>query len=190
MAEQMHAAATAGESRPEEEAETAASAVLDDLESLRGRVKVAEQQRDEYLNLVRRTRADFENYQKRSQRDLAEERRHIHADLVQELLPALDNLQRTLDAARQEEEKGPLVQGVALVLAQLLAGLGRFGVTRIEALGKAFDPHEHEAVRQQPRTDTGPGSVVEVVQPGYRLHDRVLRPAKVVVAAPLSSDDG
>src|SRR5262245_51310810 len=90
----------------------AASAVLEDLESLRNRVGAAEQQRDEYLALLRRTRADFENYQKRSQRDLAEERRYAHAAFTRELLPALDNLKRALDAARQQAEEGPRVQGV------------------------------------------------------------------------------
>src|SRR6476661_2105770 len=98
----------------------AASAVFEDLESLRSRVTVAEQQRDEYLTLLQRTRADFENYQKRVQRDLADERRYSQAPFARELLPVRDNLQRALEAARQQAEKDPLVQGVALVYAQLL----------------------------------------------------------------------
>src|SRR4029079_15513905 len=98
----------------------AASAVLEDLESLRSRVTVARQQRDEDTALLQRTRADFENYQKRIQRDLTEERRYAHAALARELLPVLDNLQRALDAARQQAEKSPMVQGVALVQSQLL----------------------------------------------------------------------
>jgi molecular chaperone GrpE len=162
----------------------AASAVFEDLESLQSRVTVAEQQRDEYLALLQRTRADFENYQKRIQRDLAEERRQTLAGFVRELLAVLDNLQRALDAARKQGEKGPLVQGVALVQSQLLEVLGRSGVTPIDALGQPFDPHMHESVSQQPRADVAPGTVVEVLQPGYRLHERVLRPARVVVAAP------
>jgi molecular chaperone GrpE len=165
-----------------------ASAVLEDLESLRSRVTVAEQQRDEYLALLQRIRADFENYQKRNQRDLAEERRYAHAAFARELLPVLDNLRRALDAARQQAEKGPLVQGVALVQSQLLEIFGRFGVTPIDALGQPFDPNLHEGVQQQPRTDVAPGTVVEVLEPGYRLHERVLRPARVVVAAPPTPD--
>ena len=94
----------AGQKQSEPEAQ-AASAVLEDLESLRSRVTVAEQQRDEYLALLQRTRADFENYQKRIQRDLAEERRQTLAGFVRELLAVLDNLQRAVDAARQQGEK-------------------------------------------------------------------------------------
>lgn len=161
----------------------AASAVLGDLESLRSRVTVAEQQRDEYLALLQRTRADFENYQKRRQRDMAAERRQALAGFARQLLAVLDNQQRALDASRQQHKEGPLVQGVALVHSQLLEVLARFGVTPIDALGQPFDPNLHESVSQQVRTDVAPGTVIEVLQPGYRLHERVLRPAKVVVAA-------
>jgi molecular chaperone GrpE len=185
MAERTTAAAAGGERPVGEEPEAqAASAVLEDLESLRSRVTVAEQKRDEYLDLLRQTRADFENYQKRIQRDLAEERRYAHAAFARELLPALDNLQRALAAARQQGEEGPLAQGVGLVQTHLLDVFRRFGVTPIDALGQPFDPHLHEAVQQQPRTDVVPGTVVKVLEPGYRLHERVLRPARVVVAAP------
>jgi molecular chaperone GrpE len=178
--------ATAGGERSsgEEPEAQAASAVLEDLESLRSRVTVAEQQRDEYLALLQRARADFENYQKRIQRDRSEERRYAHAAFARELLPVLDNLRRALDAARQQAEKGPLVEGVGLVQSQLLEILGRFGVTPIHALGQPIDPNLHEGVLHQPRADAAPGTVVEVLEPGYRLHERVLRPARVVVAAP------
>ena len=144
----------AGETPTGEMAEDqAASAVLEDLEALRNRVTTAEQQRDEYLALLQRTRADFENYQKRIQRDLAEEQRYGHASFARELLPVLDNLQRALDAAQQQAENSPMVQGVALVRSQLLEIFGRFGITSIEALGQPFDPHLHESVSQQTRAD-------------------------------------
>jgi molecular chaperone GrpE len=162
----------------------AASAVLEDLESLRERLGTAEQQRDEYLALLRRTRADFENYQKRVQRDLTEERRYAHAPFARAILPVLDNLQRALEAARQAGEKGPLIQGVTLMLSQLLDILRSFGITPIAAEGQPFDPMMHEAVLQEPRTDVDPGTVVRVLEPGYRLHERILRPARVAVAAP------
>jgi molecular chaperone GrpE len=159
-------------------------AAMEDLESLRSRVTIAEQQRDEYLALLQRTRADFENYQKRIQRDLAEERRYALAEFARELLPVLDNLERALHAASQQGETGPLVQGVRLVHSQLLDIFGRFGVTRIDAVGQPLDPNLHQVVLQQPRDDAAPGTVVEQIEPGYRLYERVLRPAKVVVAAP------
>ncbi len=161
----------------------AASAVPEDLESLRTRLGAAEQQRDEYLVLLQRTRADFENYQKRVQRDAAEERRYAPAALARELLPALDNLQRAVEAVGKQGDGGALVQGVTMVQAQLLDALRRFGITAIDALGQPFDPAWHEAVMQQPRPGVAPGTVVQVLEPGYRIHERVLRPARVVVSA-------
>jgi molecular chaperone GrpE len=160
-----------------------ATAVLEDLELHRNRAADAERKRDEYLSLLQRTRADFENYQKRLQRDLAEERRFAHGNLARDLLPVLDNLQRALEAARKQGETGPLVQGVALVQSSLLDILNRSGITPINALDQPFDPNLHEVVMQVPRTDVTPGTVVQVLEPGYRLHHRVLRPAKVAVAA-------
>ena len=156
--------------------------VLDDLEALRARLEKAEQSRDEYLNLAQRTKADFENYQKRMQRDLAVERRYAQAPLAADILSALDNLERATAAAEQAGEKGPLVQGVAMVHTQLLDILRRHGVTRIDALGKPFDPNLHQAVMQQPNAQYPPNTVVGVLEQGYLIHDRVLRPARVVVS--------
>ncbi len=183
MAERTTAAPAAEERPNGQESDTQAASVLRDLEALRSQVKGAEQKRDEYLDLLRRTRADFENYQKRSQRDLAQERRYAHTPFARELLPVLDNLQRALTAARLQAEQGPLVQGVSQVESMLREVLGRFGVTPIDARDQPFDPNLHEAVRQQPWPDTAPGTVIEVLEPGYRIHDRVLRPARVVVAS-------
>jgi molecular chaperone GrpE len=157
--------------------------VRDDLEALRARAAAAEQSRDEYLSLAQRTRADFENYQKRVQRDQAQERRYAEAPLALDLLPALDNLERATAAARQAGETGPLVQGVAMVQAQLLDALRRHGVTRIEAQGQPFDHDLHEAVLQQPSKDVPPGTVLQVLEHGYRIHDRLLRAAKVIVSS-------
>lgn len=161
----------------------AATATLEDLEALRNRLREVDRKQAEYLDLLQRARAEFENYQKRSQRDLAEERRHAHAPFARELLPALDNLQRALDAVPQEAASNPLIRGVTLVQSQLLDIFRRFGITPILAQGMPFDPMQHEAVLQQPRADVAPGVVVQVVEPGYRLRERILRPAKVVVSA-------
>jgi molecular chaperone GrpE len=160
----------------------AATGVLEDLDTLRKRAESAEQERDQFLNLVQQTRADFENYQKRVQRDLAQERRYAQKPLALDLLPSLDNLERATAAAKQAGETGPLVQGVAMVQAQLLDVLRRHGVTRIDALGKPFDPNLHQAVMQQPSADYPPGTVVQVLEHGYLLHDRVLRPATVAIS--------
>ena len=100
------------------------------------------------------------------------------------LLPVLDNLQRALATSWKQADKEPLIQGVDLVRSQMLQLFGRFGISPINALGQPFDPHVHEAVQQLPRDDVSPGTVVEVLYSGYLLHERVLRPARVGVAAP------
>jgi molecular chaperone GrpE len=156
--------------------------VLDDLEALRAKLQSAEQKRDEYLNLAQRARADFENYQKRMARDLVQERRYAQAPLASDLLPALDNLERAIAAGEQAGEQGPLVQGVSMVHTQLLDILRRHGVTRIEAQGQPFDPNLHQAVMQQPSADHPPMTVVQVLEQGYLIHERVLRPARVAVS--------
>jgi molecular chaperone GrpE len=163
----------------------AATDVLQDLERLRTQVQAAEEERATFKDLLQRTRADFENYQKRMQRDLAQERRYAQAPLAKDLLPALDNLHRALVAAGHAGETGPLVEGVRMVQTQILDILRRHGITPIEAQGKPFDPNLHQAVMQTPTMDVPPQTVVQVVEQGFMIHDRVLRPASVVVAAPV-----
>lgn len=158
----------------------------DPVAELRSRLEKAEQERDEYLALARQGRADFENYQKRAQRDLATERRYAQLPLAGDLLPALDNLERALNAARQAGDDGPLARGVALVQTQLLDVLRRHGVSRVEAQGQPFDPNRHEAVMQQPSAEVPPQTVLQVLENGYLLHERVLRPARVIVSAAAS----
>jgi molecular chaperone GrpE len=158
-------------------------APADELTALKAKLRTAEQEREQYLDLATRTKADFENYQKRFQRDLAQERRFAHAPLAADLLGPLDNLERAIAAAQQVGEKGPLATGVGLVQAQLLDILRRYGITRIEAQGAAFDPNLHQAVMQQPSKDFKPFTVLQVLEPGYMIYDRVLRPARVIVSA-------
>jgi len=138
-------------------------------------------ERDEYLELAQRIQADFENYRKRAARDQERLVTHAHERLVRDLLPVLDDLERALEAAERHEEAA-LVDGVRLVEQYLRKALEKEGLVEIEADG-AFDPHVHEAVLAQPREGAEAGAVVEVVQRGYRLGDRVIRPARVVVAA-------
>src|SRR5438874_3246496 len=157
--------------------QAAAGDVNHDLEELKGKLEAAQQDRDQFLNLLQRTRADFENYQKRLQRELSQERRYAYAPVVLDLLPVLDNLDRAMQAAAKANESGPLVQGVALVQSQVLELLKRHGISRIEAKGQPFDPNTHQAVMQQPSNDVPPNTVLDVLEDGYMIHDRVLRPA-------------
>jgi molecular chaperone GrpE len=137
-------------------------------------------ERDEYLALAQRVQADFENYRKRAVRDQERLVAHAHERLVRELLPILDDLERALEAGEQHEE-AKLVDGVKLVEKALRSALAKEGLVEIETDGP-FDPHVHEALLAQPSPDAEPGSVLEVVQRGYRVGDRVVRPARVIVA--------
>jgi molecular chaperone GrpE len=127
-----------------------------------------------------RVAADFENYKKRAARERAEYVAHANERLVQDLLPILDDLERALAAAEQHEE-AQLEEGVRLVHRSLAQLLQRNGVQEIATDGK-FDPHVHEALLSQP-SEAEEGSVIDVVQKGYTLADRVVRPARVVIAA-------
>jgi len=139
-------------------------------------------ERDEYLALAQRTQADFENYRKRMARESALAQERGVGRLAKELLPALDNLDRALAAADQDD---PLLDGVRLVRSELTSALARVGVESFSPLGESFDPAVHEAMAttEQPANGAAGGTVVEVYQPGYRLGASIIRPARVVVAA-------
>ncbi len=152
---------------------------------LEEKLAALEAERDERLDDLKRVAADFENYRKRVARDQESLVARAHERLVKELLPVLDDLERALAAAEQHEE-AKLEEGVRLVHQELAAALEREGLAEIETNGR-FDPHVHEALLSQP-SEAEEGSVLEVVQKGYRLGDRVVRPARVVVAAPAEAD--
>jgi molecular chaperone GrpE len=136
-------------------------------------------ERDNYLELARRTQADFENYRKRMARDNAAAVDRGMAKLAKELLPALDHLELALKAAEGHED---VIKGFAMVAGELQAALNRVGIQTFSPKGEVFDPNEHEAMAQQPVEGAEAGTVVEVYQSGYRINGAVLRPARVVVA--------
>ena len=129
-----------------------------------------------------RERADLENLKKRAMRERSETARFANEAMLKDLLPVVDNLERAVEHARSGGNGQPLVDGVALVLKALLDVLERHGVTRIQAKGTAFDPAHHEAMAQVETAEHEPNVVVAEHQPGYRLHERLLRPALVSVA--------
>jgi molecular chaperone GrpE len=163
---------------PAEEANEAHQQLERDLEELTAKAEKA----DEYLELARRTKADFENYRRRAARDAALAQERGIAKLAKELLPAVDNLDRAVAAAAGGDGADTLVSGIKLVHADVFAALARAGIESFSPEGEPFDPQHHEAVAQQPVEGAQPGTVVEVYQRGYRLGDAVLRPARVVVA--------
>jgi len=139
-----------------------------------------EQERDDYLDALQRLKAEFDNFRKRTAREHEAMSARANEALLRELLPILDDLERALEAA-EEHEEAKLEEGVRLVQRSLADTARKHGLEEIETDG-AFDPHVHEALLAQPADDAEPGSVVQVLQKGYRLGDRVLRPARVVVA--------
>ncbi len=175
---------TLEEQEPEEFAAPQGPEVLDDnaLEGDVGELVRVATERDEYLALAQRTQADFENYRKRVAREAAAAQQRGVCGLAKELLPALDNLDRALGAAANDD---PLLEGVRLVRSELAAALARVGIESFDPVGEPFDPEVHEAVAtaEQAPGGAGSGTVVEVYQPGYRLGESIIRPARVVVAA-------
>jgi molecular chaperone GrpE len=149
------------------------------------RLAEVERERDEYLDDLKRVAAEFENYRKRAARDQEGLVARAHERLVKELLPVLDDLERALEAAEREEAGGaghapPLLAGFRLVHRELKEALAKEGLVEIETDGR-FDPHVHEALLTQP-SEKDDGAILEVLQKGYRLGDRVLRPARVVIS--------
>jgi molecular chaperone GrpE len=143
---------------------------------------VALRERDEYLDLAKRTQADFENFRKRSMKDAAAAGNRARIGLIREILPVVDNLERALSVA-PEGEGDAFVEGVRLVYRALEGALERAGVEVIEPKGDTFDPNVHEALSMRPQEGAESGIVLDVVEKGYRTADTVVRPARVVVAA-------
>ncbi len=144
-------------------------------------VTTVERERDEYLDDLRRARAEFENFRRRTQRDAGTARDAGRGDVAAALLDVLDDLDRTLAAAEDSTDPG-LAKGVSLVAEKLTSTLSGIGLVRIDPLGDPFDPSLHEAVQQVPADEPTDAPLVEsTLRPGYRLGERVLRPAMVVV---------
>jgi molecular chaperone GrpE len=148
-------------------------------------VEVEAPQEPDFKDLYLRAAAETDNVRKRARRDVEAAQARGVARLARELLPSLDNLDRALAAAEAEEADAEhhLTKGIRLVQQELQSALTRVGIESYSPEGEPFDPHQHEAVAQQPFEGVASGTVVQVYQPGYRYKDEVLRAAKVVVAA-------
>ncbi len=131
-----------------------------------------------------RSAAEYENARKRAQRDMEIEKKFAHAKFAADLLMAFDNLDRAIDAAREINEQNSLIQGVSATQNQILDVLKRHGVQLIDCLEKPFDPNLHQAVQMKPSKEHPANIVVQVLQKGFLIHDRVLRPATVIVTTP------
>ena len=188
MSERPEVAGDTPAEEAEQATEQAAGQVERDLEAF----EETRRERDEYLELAQRTKADFENYRKRVSGEAEAAGKRARAELAAELAPVLDNLERALAAAGidpaaalagESEEEGALEQGIALTYRDLREALRRAGVEPYAPEGERFDPEWHEAVSTRPDEGSEPGVVLDVVQKGYRLDGQVIRPARVVVSA-------
>lgn len=137
-----------------------------------------------YRDQLLRTAADFDNFKKRIRREMEDGEKRAREDLLKDLLPVFDNLERAAQHAGTASDVKSLAEGIAMVLRIFTDTLGRIGIERVPAVGQPFDPAVHEAVQQLETTEFAPGTVAAEVQAGYRFGDRLVRPAMVVVAKP------
>jgi molecular chaperone GrpE len=138
---------------------------------------------DRFRDLALRTQADFENYKKRAARERDEGVKYANRTLLERLVPIVDNFELGLSAAREESEHSPIYSGMTMVLKQLTDFLADNGLQPIDAVGKQFDPNLHEAIGHEPSDKVPEGRVIRQTRRGYRLKDRLLRPAAVVVSS-------
>ncbi len=171
------------QSAPDSAAEAPAAPVNPPAPSPEEQLAVARQEAAANYDRYLRAAADLENYRRRVIREKEELRQSAVMNLLQHLLPVLDNLQLGLTAARTQTEAKTVVDGVALVLGQLRDVLGRHGLSEVNPAGERFDPHRHESLSHQPSATVPEEHVLQVVRVGYLLHGRLLRPASVILSS-------
>lgn len=150
----------------------------EDADPLQAAREEAQRLRDQLL----RTAADFDNFRKRSRREVADAELKGREELLKHLLPVFDNLERAAEHAATATDAKGVVEGIDLVMKQFLDTLGKLDIEKIDAAGQAFDPTRHEAIQQLETDEIAPGSVAHQVQAGYKMGERLVRPAMVVVA--------
>jgi len=167
----------------EEQPEAPAAQAAGEPQPSAGEAAPAAEAEPDYKDQWMRAVAELDNVRKRSRRDAAVAEQRGIARLAREQLPALDNLDRAIDSAREQGAPDEFVNGLALVRGELIAAFEKVGIVAYSPQGEPFDPHVHEAIAQQPADGVAAGTVIEVYQSGYRLGDEILRAAKVVVSA-------
>jgi molecular chaperone GrpE len=158
-------------------------------EGLEERLQTAETQAEENHDRLLRVMAEFENYKKRMDREMNDYRKFANESLIKEILPIVDSLAKALEVSGEQNEKalGSLREGVEMTLKGLLTGLEKFGVVPVESLEQPFDPNFHQAVMQEESAGHSDNTVVQELQKGYLIGDRLLRPAMVVVSKKTNS---
>jgi molecular chaperone GrpE len=159
-------------------------------ESPEARLASAEGKAQENYDRLLRLSAEFDNYKKRTSREMREMVKYANEKFVIELLTVVDNLERAIESAPEGSEDEPLLQGVQLTLSEVLKMLERQDVKPVESLGAPFDPNFHQAMMQQEAEDQPPNTVIQEMQKGYTMHDRLIRPAMVVVSKAKATEEG
>ena len=160
--------------------------VAEELDPLQQAQKLATEWKDRAM----RTQAEMENYRKRSAREKSEAIRYANGNLMSELLPILDNFEMGLQAANQEDANSIIVQGMNMVFKQMQDFFENNNVKEVDAAGRPFDPNQHDAISQDHNDDVPEGTIIKVIRRGYRLHDRLLRAANVVVSKGPATNEG
>lgn len=185
-AEEQSQQAGAEEQKRDAEGETEAFSVEQwqkEVEQWQQKWEEAKQQAEEHYQKYLRAQADFENFRRRTRKEKEDQAQYAAQSLVEKMLPVLDNFERALAAGKEAQQSESLIQGIEMVFKQLQQALEAEGVEVIPAVGEPFDPHVHEAVGQVESEEYEPGIVVEQLQKGYKLKDRVMRPAMVKVSS-------
>jgi len=180
-----------GNQKPKvEPADSGQSIESEEIRELNSKLEVKTAEADEYYDRLLRVSAEFENYKKRTAREMADFKKFANQSLLRELLPIIDNLELAIKAAAEAPDgKDPcLLDGVALTRKEILKVFENFHVEPIDALGKPFDPNFHEAVMREESDEHPENTVVNELQKGYLMHDRLLRPSMVVVAMPKNKE--
>jgi len=160
----------------------APAAPADALEPVRAELEASRAERDKLREQLLRTAADFDNFRKRSKRDIDDARARSRDELVRELLPVFDNLERAVTSITPNSDVKSVVDGIRMVLKLFEDSAERAGLVRVKSIGERFDPAQHEAIQQLETAEHPPGTIVREVVAGYRFGERLVRPAMVVVA--------
>jgi molecular chaperone GrpE len=160
-----------------------AAKVEDPLKELTAKLESAEKEAKETYDRLLRVSAEFENYKKRTSREMDEYRKFANESVFKEMLPVVDNLERAIHSSNSANNvNSRIVEGVDMTLKEILKIFGKFGVTPVESLDKEFDPSFHQAVAQENSDDHPDNTVIKELQKGYTMHERLLRPAMVIVS--------
>ena len=178
MAEENEANGTAPEGEQDEPAEATKAEEVAEADPVAVAKAEAQKNKEQWM----RTAADFDNFRKRSRREVDDARRAGREEMLKEFLPVFDNLERAIVSAQRAQEVKAVADGLNMILRQFIDTLGRVNIAKVPTVGKDFDPTVHEAIQQVESDEHTPGTIVAEVQPGYVQGDRLVRPAMVVVA--------